>query len=110
MQIINKPRLAETIAYYDPLLQRYARRLVHDEEAAASIVLEVLECQYELNLLVPGKHLRLVLKTDVLNYCFYYMQVKMFDRKAEKLLSRNHLKLYLTRGALKSPYEKCLLL
>jgi hypothetical protein len=105
MQIINKPRLAETIAYYDPLLQRYARRLVHDEDVAASIVLEVLESQYELNLLVPGKHLRLVLKIDVLNYCFYYMQIKMFDRKAEKLLSRNHLKLHFTRGALRPPYE-----
>ena len=100
---VNQPRLAETIAYYDPLLQRYARKLVHDEEAAAAIVMEVLESQYELNLLVPGKHLRLFLKTDVLNYCLYYLQVKMFDRKAEKVLSRNHLKIDFTPGALKPP-------
>ena len=79
--------LARTIAYYDPLLQRYAGRLVHNEDAAAAIVLEVLERQYELNLLVPGKNLRLFLKTDVLNSCLYYLQIKQAaaKRKALKL-------------------------
>ncbi len=73
--------LAKTIAYYDPLLLRYARRLVHNEEIADAIVLDVLERQYELNVLVPGKHLRLFLKTDVLNSCLYYLQMKKSRRK-----------------------------
>ena len=77
---VHQSRLVDTIAYYDPLLQRYARRLVHDEEAGAAIVMQVLEKQYELNLLAPGKHLRLVLKNDVLTYCFNYIQRKMSDR------------------------------
>ena len=79
------PHLARTIAYYDPLLQRYALRLVHDEDVAAAIVLEVLERQYELNLLIPGKQLRLFLKTDVLNSCFYYLQMKQGGRKPGKV-------------------------
>lgn len=98
-----QPHLRKTVSYYQLLLQRYARRLVHDETAAATIVMEVLECQYELNLLVPGKHLRLVLKTDVLNYCFYHIQVKIFDRKIEKVLCRNHIKTYFKEGALRPP-------
>lgn len=88
---IDQPLLAKTIAYYDPLLQRYARRLLHDEITAANIVQEVLECQYELNSLVPSKHLRQVLKTDVLNYCFYHMQVKMFGREPLLMPCRNHV-------------------
>ena len=67
---IDQPHLAKTIAYYDPLLQRYARRLVHDESTAAYIVLQVLECQYELNSLVPSKHLRQVLKPMCLTIVF----------------------------------------
>ena len=78
--------LARTIAYYDPLLQRYAGRLVHDEDVSAAIVLEVLERQYELNLLVPEKSLRLFLKTDVLNSCLYYLQLKQAGRKTWKVL------------------------
>ena len=89
---IDQPYLAKTIAYYDPLLQRYARRLVHDDATAAYIVLQVLECQYELNSLVPSKHLRQVLKADVLNYCFYHIQVTMFDRDKSLLDCRNHIK------------------
>lgn len=87
------PHLARTIAYYDPLLQRYARRLVHDEDIAAAIALEVLESQYEMNLLMPGKHLRLFLKTDVLNSCLYYLQMKQAGRKPGKLsgLNAKHL-------------------
>jgi hypothetical protein len=77
---VNQSRLVDTITYYDPLLQRYARRMVHDEEACAAIVKQVLEKQYELNLLAPGKQLRLVLKNDVLTYCFNYIQRKMSDK------------------------------
>ena len=88
---IDQPHLAKTIAYYDPLLQRYARRLIHNDTIAAHIVLQVLECQYELNSLVPSKHLRQVLKADVLNCCFYHMQIKMFDREPSLIDCRNHL-------------------
>jgi hypothetical protein len=77
---VNQARLVDTIIYYDPLLQRYARLLVHDEEAGAAIVMQVLEKQYELNLLAPGKHLRLALKNDVLTCCFNYIQMKMSYR------------------------------
>jgi len=90
---INQPRLAQTIAYYDGLLRRYARRLIHNDTTAAHIVLQVLESQYELNSLVPSKHLRQVLKADVLNCCFYHMQVKMFDREPSLIDCRNHLKI-----------------
>ena len=89
----DQPHLAKTVDYYHPLLQHYARRLVHDGNMAANIVQEVLECQYELNSLVPGRHLRQVLKTDVLNYCFYYIQAKMFDRKLIKVPWHNYIKI-----------------
>ena len=69
-----------TVAYYDRLLQRYARRLVNDATVAADIVKHVLESQYELNGLVPAKHLRQVLKIDVLNRCYYWKQSKVFDK------------------------------
>jgi hypothetical protein len=50
--------LVNTVAYYDPLLQRYARRLIQNEEAAAVMVQDVLEGQFQINGLVPAKHLR----------------------------------------------------
>jgi hypothetical protein len=76
----NQLRLVKTVAYYDPLLQRYARRVVQDEEAAAHIVMQVLEAQYEINGLVPAEHLRQVLKTDVLNRCYYWKQSQIFNK------------------------------
>ena len=84
--------LVNTVAYYDPLLQRYARRIIQNEAAAAIIVQEVLEAQFQINGLVPAKHLRQVLKTDVLNYCYYHIQAKMFDRPVIKIPLRNFLK------------------
>jgi hypothetical protein len=87
-----QPHLRKTVSYYDLLLQRYARRLVHDEILAANIVQEVLECQYNFNSLVPSKHLRQVLKTDVLNNCYYHIQSKIFDRPVIKVPLRNYLK------------------
>jgi len=77
--------LVNTVAYYDPLLQRYARRLIQNEEAAAVIVQDVLETQFQINGLVPAKHLRQVLKTDVLNRCFFWLQSKIFDLSGPKL-------------------------
>jgi len=87
-----QPHLRKTVSYYQLLLQRYARRLVLNDTLAANIVQEVLEHQYDLNSLVPSKHLRQVLKTDVLNYCYYHIQAKMFDRPAIKVPLRNLLK------------------
>lgn len=87
-----QPHLREAVSYYQPLLERFARRLVEDDALAATIVQEVLQCQYDLNSLVPSKHLRQVLKTDVLNYCYYHIQAKIFDRPLIKVPLRNHLK------------------
>lgn len=78
---------------YEIQLQRYARRLVQDETVAAKIVQEVLECQYDLNALAPSKHLRQVLKTDVLNNCYYHIQAKIFDRQLIKVPSRGYMRL-----------------
>jgi hypothetical protein len=76
----KSPNLLWTVSYYDKLLQRYARRLINDATAAAVIVKDVLERQYDLNGLVPAKHLRQVLKTDVLNRCYYWKQAQIFDK------------------------------
>ena len=76
----KSPNLLWVVSYYDKLLQRYARRLLNDATVAATIVKQVLEAQYEVNGLVPAKHLRQVLKTDVLNRCYYWKQSKIFDK------------------------------
>jgi hypothetical protein len=86
---MNQPRLAKTIAYYDPLLRRYARRFVHNDGIAAGIVLQVIEHQYELNGLVASKHLRQVLKTDVLNRCYYWKQSQIFKQNPAKVHKLN---------------------
>jgi hypothetical protein len=80
----NSPNLLWVVSYYDKLLQRYARRLVNDAGVAASIVKQVLEAQYDLNGLVPAKHLRQVLKTDVLNRCFYWQQSQIFNKEPQQ--------------------------
>jgi hypothetical protein len=77
--------LVNTVAYYDPLLQRYARRIIQNEAAAAVIVQDVLEAQFQINGLVPAKHLRQVLKTDVLNRCFFWLQSQIFDLSGPKV-------------------------
>jgi hypothetical protein len=77
--------LVNTVAYYDPLLQRYARRIIQNEAAAAVIVQDVLEAQFQINELVPAKHLRQVLKTDVLNRCFFRLQSQIFDLSGPKV-------------------------
>jgi hypothetical protein len=84
--------LRATVSFYQALLQRYARRLIQDDILAADIVKEVLEIQYSLNSLVPSKHLRQVLKTDVLKYCYYHIQAKIFDQPVIKVSPPPHLK------------------
>ena len=87
----NNHYFIKAVAGYSALLQRYARRLVQDEATASNIVQKVLESQYDLNALMPSKHLREVLKTDVLNHCYYYLQAKIFDRPLIKVYDFSHL-------------------
>jgi hypothetical protein len=90
MEKIEKPAAA-AVNYYYPLLKRYAERLIGNRDAAESIARKVLQDQYELNGLVPAKHLRQVLKTDVLNRCYYWEQAQIFVRPLIKAPSQNHL-------------------
>ena len=93
-----QPHLKETVSYYQLLLQRYARRFVQDELLAAGIVRDVLESQYNINSLVPSKHLRQVLKTDVLNKCYYHIQAMIFDQSIIKEPLLSHLKTIIKTG------------
>ena len=93
-----QPHLKETVSYYQLLLQRYARRFVQDELLAAGIVRDVLESQYNINSLVPSKHLRQVLKTDVLNKCYYHIQTMIFDQSIIKEPLSSHLKTIIKTG------------
>jgi hypothetical protein len=88
---MNQPRLAKTIAYYDPLLRRYARRFVHNDDIAAGIVLRVIDRQYELNGLVAGRHLRQALKADVLLYSFLLMQAHLVGNHNYLINSQRHI-------------------
>lgn len=90
MEKIEKPAAA-AVEYYYPLLKRYAQRLIANADAAESIARKVLQDQYDLNGLVPAKHLRQVLKTDVLNRCYYWEQAQIFVRPLIKVPSQNHL-------------------
>ena len=85
----NKPNLLWIASYYGNLLQRYARLLIHDAEIAAIIVKEVMEAQYDLNGLAPSKHLRQVLKTEVLSRCYYWKQSQIGNRYPVKVRELN---------------------
>jgi hypothetical protein len=93
-----QPHLQETVCYYQLLLQRYARRLIQDEVLAKYIVSNVLETQYRMNSLVPCKHLRHVLKTDVLNKCYYHIQAVIFGQEIIKEPLPDHLKTIIEKG------------
>lgn len=88
MEKIEKPAAA-AVEYYYPLLKRYAERLIANPGAAETIAKKVLQDQYELNGLVPAKHLRQVLKTDVLNHCYYWEQAQIFARPLINIPSQN---------------------
>lgn len=79
------PSATAIIAYYYPLLLRYATIITGDRDEAEKIARKVLEDQYQVNGLAPSKLLRLVLKTDVLNRCFYFKQFQIFDRPPIKI-------------------------
>lgn len=72
-------------AYYHPLLQRYARRLIHNAAVAEILVTQVLKDQYAIDELAPRTQLRNVLKTDLLNRCHYWRQSILFDRPPVKV-------------------------
>lgn len=74
------PSAAKAIAYYYPLLMRYASMVTGDHDEAEKIARSVLEAQYEINGLAPSKLLRVVLKTDVLNRALYFRQQQIFNR------------------------------
>ncbi len=82
---------ADAVKYYYPLLKRYAERLIANAEAAEKIAKKVLQDQYDLNGLVPAKHLRQVLKTDVLNRCYYWEQAQIFLGPIIKVTFQNPL-------------------
>ena len=84
MQNIS-PSASAIIAYYYPLLLRYATLVTGDHDEAEKIARKVLEDQYSINGLAPSKLLRLVLKTDVLNRCLYFKQFQIFDRPPVKV-------------------------
>ena len=77
--------LAQTICYYTPLLERYARRLINNEVVAELLVTEVLEDQYEIDKLAPSDHLRKALKIDLRSRCLYFKIAQIFDRPPIKI-------------------------
>ncbi len=66
------PKLAISISYYYPLLQKVALRLTENDEIAAYLAQEVLEAQYEINGLIPSEFLSVFLKTDLIARCKIY--------------------------------------
>ena len=80
---------AHTISYYKELLQRYARKMIHDETVAEELVKKVLEDQFHFDELATSENLRKILKFDLLNRCYYYNQAKIFDRPLIKTSSNN---------------------
>ena len=66
--------------HYYCLLQRYARRLIHNEEAAAAIAAQALQDLLHTEGPVIDRRLRHFLKTDVHNRCHYWKQARIFDR------------------------------
>lgn len=87
------PSAAKTMAYYYPLLLRYAIMVTGHPGEAGKITRMVLKEQYRINGLVPSKMLRLVLKTDVLNRCFYFKQRQLFKRPPFTVPLTEHLKM-----------------
>ncbi|WP_301927818.1 hypothetical protein [Ferruginibacter sp.] len=77
------PELA--FAYYHPLLQRYARRIILNAAVAELLVTQVLQDQQAIDGLAPRPQLRQVLKTDLLNRCRYWRQATIFDRPLVKV-------------------------
>ncbi len=71
--------------YYQPLLVRYARRIIGDHEAAVLLVQKVLADQYQLDGLIESAQLHDLLKADTLLRCSYHTQMRVFDHSINKL-------------------------
>ena len=82
----GKLYLSKTISYYEPLLIRYARRMVHDETEAAKLVYDVLQTQYDRDELKPSKYLRSELKNTLWTRCYDFMQSKRSNNLSQTLL------------------------
>lgn len=66
---IKKDYLAQLIVYYNPLLTRYARRIIGYENLATHIVQRVLEHQYDIDELIPSHTQRKTLKEQTFLRC-----------------------------------------
>lgn len=71
--------------YYHPLLVRYARRIIGNNDEALVLVKKVLMDQYLLDSLQLSAQLRDLLKTDTLHRCCCHTQMQVFDRSTIKL-------------------------
>ena len=80
--------------FYYALLFRYARRIIKDAGAAASLVTEVLQEQVESRPLQLSKQECRLLKDTTTLRCFYWQQAQVFDRDGVKVerLRTNHNK------------------
>ncbi|HMJ48246.1 MAG TPA: hypothetical protein VK498_13015 [Ferruginibacter sp.] len=76
--IKNTPALTRTIAYYEPLLLRYAGKMIHNEALSAQLVREVLESQYNVDGLTFSKNLRQALKSRLLALCRLHQKLQVF--------------------------------
>lgn len=65
---------------YFSLLQRYARRIVANEQTAVSIALHVLWDHHCTHGELTGRDIRTQLKNLVRNRCFCQQQINIFDR------------------------------
>ena len=74
-----------TIAYYYPLLSRYASMLIGDQKEAEKIARKSLEDHYHINGLATSRHLRNILKADVLNRAVILKIFQIFDRPPVKV-------------------------
>ena len=66
--------------YYKPLLERYARRLVKEEETAARVVAIVLDFHITVFGAETSFNLRHRLKEALSLQCFFVMQCRIFHR------------------------------
>ena len=74
----KKAILAQTIAYYEPLLLRYAVIILRNQALAAQLVSEVLEAQYKYDGLLPSNYLRESLRENLLTSCRYHKKLLAF--------------------------------
>ncbi len=81
----------EAFIYYCPLLHRYARRMLHNNLAAASLVVEVLQEYIHYPAQPPGRQLRQQLKAAVYNQCQYTIQADVFNRSPAGIPLANRL-------------------